>query len=58
MLLSVSQLSYANTAEQEINHLIDFVAQSDAIFIRNGTEHSSKDAAEHLGDEIQKSKLR
>ena len=48
MLLSVSQLIYANTAEQEINHLIDFVAQSDAIFIRNGTEHSSKDAAEHL----------
>ncbi len=45
ILLSISQFSDAATPEQEINHLIDFVAKSDALFIRNGTDHSRQDAA-------------
>ncbi len=35
-------------SQQEIHYLIQFVADSGAIFIRNGTEHSAKDAADHL----------
>ena len=54
ILLSISQFSDAATPEQEINHLIDFVAKSDAVFIRNGTEHSSQDAAEHLAMKYRK----
>ena len=54
ILLSISQFSDAATPEQEINHLIDFVAESDAVFIRNGTEHSSQDAAEHLAMKYRK----
>ncbi len=54
MLLSISKLSFASSSEQEITHLIDFVASSDAVFIRNGTEHSSKDASEHLAMKYRK----
>ena len=54
ILLSISQFSDAATPEQEINHLIDFVAKSDAVFIRNGIEHSSQDAAEHLAMKYRK----
>lgn len=34
--------------EQKIEKLIAYVEKSDALFIRNGTEYSAKDAAEHL----------
>ncbi|MCQ8883716.1 DUF5329 domain-containing protein [Pseudoalteromonas shioyasakiensis] len=54
MFLRISQFCIAATPEQEINHLIDFVAKSDAVFIRNDTEHSSQDAAEHLAMKYRK----
>ena len=34
--------------ETEIVYLLDFVATSGCIYIRNGDEHSSADAADHL----------
>ena len=37
-----------DSAEREIQYLLDFVASSGCIFIRNGSEHSSVDAADHL----------
>ncbi|CAM3998758.1 MULTISPECIES: YfeK family protein [Pseudoalteromonas] len=48
LLLCISQLSIAASAEQEVNHLISFIEQSQATFIRNGDEHTSTEAAEHL----------
>ena len=34
--------------EQKIEKLISYVEKSDALFIRNGTEYTAKEAAEHL----------
>ncbi|MCA0426345.1 MAG: DUF5329 domain-containing protein [Bacteroidetes bacterium] len=36
------------TEEQKINELINYVEKSNAMFIRNGSEYASKDAADHL----------
>ena len=33
---------------EEIEYLLSFIAASDCIFIRNGTEHPPEDAREHL----------
>ncbi|WP_020210780.1 DUF5329 domain-containing protein [Gilvimarinus chinensis] len=46
--LLVSVLVYGANDEQEIQYLIDFVAESGVTFIRNGTEHSAPEAADHL----------
>ena len=35
-------------AKEEVDHLLDAVAKSDARFIRNGKEYSSAEGAEHL----------
>ncbi len=40
------QITY--TEEQKINHLIIYIGGLDAVFIRNNTEHSAKEAMEHL----------
>jgi len=45
LLLCVSQLSMAASADQEVSHLISFIEQSKATFIRNGDEHTSEEAA-------------
>jgi len=33
---------------EEIEYLLSYIASSDCIFIRNGTEHQPKEAREHL----------
>jgi hypothetical protein len=38
----------AGTTEEEIKHLLTQVEQSNCLFIRNGTEHSAANAADHL----------
>jgi hypothetical protein len=38
----------ADTAEQEIEYLLRFVAASGCTFIRNGDAHDAPDAADHL----------
>jgi hypothetical protein len=35
-------------AKEEVDHLLDAVAKSDARFIRNGKEYSSQEGADHL----------
>jgi len=37
-----------DTAEREIDYLLGFVEKSGCIFVRNGTDHDSADAADHL----------
>jgi len=37
-----------NNTEQEIQHLFEFIGQSDCIFIRNNTEYPAKEARDHM----------
>jgi hypothetical protein len=46
-LLLLSRGAAADT-EAEIQYLLEFVATSQCTFVRNGTEHDSEDAADHL----------
>lgn len=43
----------ADSAPKEINHLIQFVSTSGCTFIRNGNEHSSLEAVEHMKKKYQ-----
>ncbi|MGI9290909.1 MAG: DUF5329 domain-containing protein [Gammaproteobacteria bacterium] len=38
----------ADTAESEIKYLLGAIAASGCTFVRNGKEHSSEDASDHL----------
>ena len=38
----------ANTKDQEISYLLEYVSASGCIFHRNGSDHNSADAADHL----------
>ena len=40
-----------NTADQEIQYLLEFVSNSGCTFMRNGDDHHSPDAADHLRPE-------
>ncbi|PCC14623.1 hypothetical protein CIK86_14645 [Pseudoalteromonas sp. JB197] len=42
--------------DQEVQYLITFISNSNATFIRNGDEHTSKEAAEHLAMKYRKAK--
>jgi hypothetical protein len=46
--LAFSAQAAPENADTEIHYLLDFVAASQCTFVRNGTEHSSVDAADHL----------
>ena len=49
MLVAFSLAAHAEQdVDAEVAHLLVFVADSGCTFVRNGTEHSSQDAAEHL----------
>ena len=43
-----SEQLYADTLEQELDYLFSEVEKSGCTFIRNGSEHDSADAADHL----------
>lgn len=54
-LLMILLFSFANLlgapdekSKVEIEHLLNFIKNSDVIFIRNGKEYSAKDAEEHI----------
>ncbi|MDO3383358.1 DUF5329 domain-containing protein [Gilvimarinus algae] len=48
-LLVVAERSLAESeAQREITGLIQHVAQSGVVFIRNGSEHTAEEAADHL----------
>lgn len=51
LTLSVLCVPFAqatNNTEQEIQHLFEFISQSDCIFIRNNTEYPAKEARDHM----------
>jgi hypothetical protein len=49
-LISIFPLSVlsADQAEMEISYLLSFVAESECIFNRNGTDHEAVEASKHL----------
>jgi len=51
LTLSVLCMPFAqatNNTEQEIQHLFEFISQSNCIFIRNNTEYPAKEARDHM----------
>ncbi len=46
--LAPSKAKAAETLEQTINYLLDYVAKSDATFIRNGQTYTPQEAANHI----------
>jgi hypothetical protein len=48
-LLGANSLAdMTSTAQNEVQYLLEFVAGSGCIFVRNGAEKSAQDAADHL----------
>jgi hypothetical protein len=48
ILLSALSLNVFASSEDEINHLLNFVASTDCQYERNGTLHNGKEAVEHI----------
>ena len=48
----------ADSSATEIQYLLSFVAQSDCLFIRNGTEYKAQDARAHIENKYQYVKSR
>ena len=48
LLGNMATASGHDTAQQEIQYLLDFIAGSPCTFIRNGTEYPAKDARAHI----------
>ena len=46
--MSAGQLLAAESLDDSINFLLDYVAKSDATFIRNGQKHTPQEAANHI----------
>ena len=47
MLLALP-VSAASNTEQEVQHLFNFIVESDCIFIRNDTEYTASEARDHM----------
>jgi len=48
LVIFISAHSAFAAENDEIEYLLSFVAGSDCVFIRNGSEHEAKEAADHL----------
>jgi len=48
ILTSVSQSLGTESLQQSIDYLLNYVAKSDATFIRNGESHTAAEAAVHI----------
>ncbi|MCP4296739.1 MAG: DUF5329 domain-containing protein [Proteobacteria bacterium] len=49
IILMISSSAWAGSSMQkEINYLINFVLNSDCLFIRNGSEHTPEEAVAHI----------
>jgi hypothetical protein len=48
MLLSVFSLNVLASTQEEINHLLNFVASTDCKYERNGTLHNGTEAVAHI----------
>ena len=47
-LLSPAQGAEASAIREEIDHLINYLAQSGCTYLRNGSEYDSAEAVEHI----------
>jgi hypothetical protein len=57
ILLVSTGIVYAGKSD-EINHLLEFIAQSDCTYIRNGKEYSSLEARDHIAGKYESVKWR
>lgn len=48
LLFATGQISAGESLQGSINYLLDYVAKSDAIFIRNGETHTPQEAVNHI----------
>jgi hypothetical protein len=48
LVLPIGQLFPAESLDDSINYLLDYVAKSNATFIRNGQTHTPQEAASHI----------
>jgi hypothetical protein len=48
LVFSIGQLLPAESLDDSINYLLDYVANSNATFIRNGQAHTPQEAANHI----------
>ena len=48
LLLSLLSLNVVASTQDEINHLLSFVASTDCKYERNGTMHTGAEAVEHI----------
>ena len=51
LLLTISYAVFADVPPEqrpEVEHLLEFVRQSDCVMIRNGSEHEGEEAASHI----------
>ncbi len=48
VLVALPSATTAGSAREEIDYLLDTVGESGCLFIRNGTEHSAREAEAHL----------
>jgi hypothetical protein len=48
LLALPAALTAGSEADTEIDYLLEFVATSGCVFVRNGDEHDAADAADHL----------
>ena len=46
--MSAGQLRAAESLDDSIKFLLDYVAKSDATFVRNGQKHTPQEAANHI----------
>jgi hypothetical protein len=46
--MSAGQMIAAESLDESIKFLLDYVAKSDATFIRNGQKHTPQEAANHI----------
>jgi hypothetical protein len=47
-LVALPGFAATSSTDRDVEYLLDFVAASGCIFIRNGDDHSAVEAAEHL----------
>jgi len=46
--MSAEQMFAAESLDESINYLLDYVGKSDATFIRNGQTHTPQEAVNHI----------
>jgi len=57
ILLLDTGIVYADKSD-EINHLLEFMAQSDCTYVRNGKEYSALEARDHIASKYESVKWR